>query len=161
MSTVNAGGFYCLSGETPGVNLQHDVNRMRPSGPGTARVWNVSPVTEKLVCADPGRRVTVAVRLNLHPRPILSTVQWFASPEAYLRAELDAFLVLSGHYPVAPVDDHGSEACMRVHPRRVAEIVVAKTGCPAVICNKAGWIPLLHDKLGSPGIGGSLVTRAC
>lgn len=84
-----------------------------------------------------------------------------ASPEAYLRAEFYAFLVLSGHYPITPVDDQDSEACMRVHPRRVAEIVMAKTGCPAVICNQADWIPLLHEKLGSPGIGGSLVTRAC
>lgn len=43
LPTVNAGGFHCLFGERLGVNVQHGIDRMRPSGPGTARVWNIQP----------------------------------------------------------------------------------------------------------------------
>lgn len=40
---VNAGGFQCLFGETVGVNVQRGIDRVRPSGPGTVRVWNAQP----------------------------------------------------------------------------------------------------------------------
>lgn len=108
---VNTGGLHCLFGETLGVNVQHGIDRIRPSGPGTVRVWNLQPYEgEKLVYADPQRRVTVAVRLNWDPGLILITVGYLPIRSCtYVQRSLSVcFWEIKENQPVVPTNDQPS-----------------------------------------------------
>lgn len=68
---LNAGGFHCLFGEWLDTCAWKVT---APFGAGPVRIWDVSPTRNKVVYADPQRRVTVAERLKWNSRLILITV---------------------------------------------------------------------------------------
>lgn len=124
MPPVNAGGFQCLFGETVGVNVQHGIDRVRPSGPGTVRAWNAQPYKRNCGVRGSPASGDCGCEAQVGPWAYSNYCRLFSGPDVYLCTELSICTRFWEQEKAAPISEHSSEVRMLVNQGRMEVVIM-------------------------------------